>query len=156
MAVKWRMGVAGAFIALCAAADARDTGAEPEAYRVMLEFWDLVESNRFGETRELFADDIVFIDPIWGRYEGREAAGRFMQFFDGVVDGCCTLDRLVADERTGWGMWTQQGPDGPESWVGVYEVKGGKIVYYRDFHERVYSPEEQAALTAAVRASAEQ
>ncbi len=149
MAVHWRLGLAGALLMLGVTASAEEPATQPEAMRVMQEFWDLVEANRHGETEKLFAEDIVFIDPIWGRYEGREAAARFLKSWEGPAgDGCCTLDRLVADERVGWGFWSlRSGPgvDGQEPWVGVYEVKDGKIVFYRDIHERVYSAEEKAA-----------
>lgn len=138
----------------CDAGEPPRTDSEPQAMTVMSEFWQLVESNRFGETERLFADDIVFIDPIWGRYEGREAAGRFMKSFEGAGNGCCTLDRLAGDDSVGWGFWTLHTPDGPQSWVGVYQVTDGKIAFYRDFHERVYSEEEQAAHMAAAKAAA--
>ena len=122
---------------------------ERDAKAVMEAFWKNTDANRFGANGALLADDIVFIDPIWGRYEGKEAATRFLAQFEGAGDGCCTLDRLVTDGNVGWAFWTLHAPNDEQPWVGVYQVKDGKIVFYQDIHQRVYSAEEQAAHKAA-------
>lgn len=125
------------------AASARDAKA------VMEEFWANTNANKFGANGALLADDIVFIDPIWGRYEGKEAATKFLAQFQGAGDGCCTLDRLVTDGNVGWAFWTLHAPGDEQPWVGVYQVKDGKIVLYQDIHQRVYTADEQAAHKAA-------
>ena len=120
-----------------------------DAKAVMEEFWKNTNANRFDANGALLADDIVFIDPIWGRYEGKEAATKFLAQFDGAGDGCCTLDRLVTDGNVGWAFWTLHAPGDEQPWVGVYQVKDGKIVFYQDIHQRVYPAAEQVAHKAA-------
>jgi hypothetical protein len=109
-----------------------------DAKTVMEEFWKNTDASRFGANGALLADDIVFIDPT-----------KFLAQFEGAGDGCCTLDRLVTDGNVGWAFWTLHAPGDEEPWVGVYRVKDGKIVFYQDVHQRVYSAEEQAAHKAA-------
>lgn len=120
-----------------------------DAKAVMEAFWKNTDANRFGANGALLADDIVFIDPIWGRYEGKEAATKFLAQFEGAGDGCCTLDRLVTDGNVGWAFWTLHAPGDEQPWVGVYQVRDGKTVFYQDIHQRVYPADEQAAHKAA-------
>lgn len=130
-----------------------ETDSSADAHSVMSEFWALTNSNRFDETGKLFAEDAVLIDPIWGRYEGRDQIEKFLSSFVGAGDGCCTLDRLVTDGNVGWGFWTLHGADGPQPWVGVYEITDGKISFYQDIHQRDYSDEEKAAHINASKAA---
>jgi hypothetical protein len=139
--------------AACTNESAANEEAAPGAMAVMQAFWDNTDANRFAANGDLLAEDIVFIDPIWGRFEGREAASQFLASFEGQGDGCCTLDRLVADGNVGWAFWTLHTPEGDQPWVGVYQVEDGKITFYRDIRQRVYTAEEQAAHTAAFQAA---
>jgi hypothetical protein len=129
------------------AAPARDARA------VMEEFWKNTEANRFGANGVLLADDIVFIDPIWGRYEGKEAATRFLAQFEGPGDGCCVLERLVTDGNTGWAFWTLRTPMGTEPWVGVYIVRDGKLAFYQDIQQTVFTSEQKQQHFAAFKAA---
>jgi hypothetical protein len=136
-------------IAACQRAGTKDVEDAGGAKQVMELFWENTDHNRFGANGDLLADDIVFIDPIWGRYEGKEAAAKFLASFDGASSGCCTLDRLVTDGDVGWAFWTLHTPGGEQPWVGVYQVEDGKIVFYQDIHQRTYTEEEQKAHAAA-------
>lgn len=140
-------------LALCAAASPATAQPAPDAMAVMQAFWANTDASRFGANADLLAEDVVFIDPIWGRYEGREAASRFLASFEGAGDGCCTLDRLVAEGNVGWAFWTLHTPQGDQPWVGVYQVENGRIVFYQDIRQRIYAPEEQARHVAAFRAA---
>jgi steroid delta-isomerase len=124
-----------------------------DAKPVMEEFWKNTEANRFGANGALLADDIFFIDPIWGRYEGKEAAIKFLAQFEGPGDGCCTLDRLVTDGNIGWAFWTLRTPMGAEPWVGVYIVRDGKLAFYQDIQQTVFTSEQKQQHFAAFKAA---
>ena len=52
MAVKRRLGLASTLLLLGLTASAEEPATQPEAMRVMQEFWDLVEANRHSESAE--------------------------------------------------------------------------------------------------------
>lgn len=108
-----------------------------EAQRVIEEFWRIQDDGDYTRLVDLFAEDAVLEDPIWGRYEGRAAILGFMTTMVaemGERKVHFTVDEICGDESAVWARWTMH-KDGavPRGGVGIYKVEDGKMTYYRDY-----------------------
>ena len=85
---------------------------------------------------DLFAEDALLEDPIWGKYRGRDA---ILQFMTTMVKEMgerkihFTVDEICGDEHACWARWTMHSPAGSRTGVGIYKVVDGKLSYYRDY-----------------------
>ena len=107
-----------------------------DAYDTLAEFWRIQDAGDYGETAHLFADDAVFVDPIYGIFEGRAAIGEFLTRVTAIARDrgvSFRLERLSGDDHTVWAQWVADTPAGERHGVGVYEVVDGRITYYRDY-----------------------
>jgi ketosteroid isomerase-like protein len=107
-----------------------------EAQQVIERFWKVQDSGDYTRLVDLFAEDALVEDPIWGRYEGREAIRRFMTTMVkemGARKIHFTVDEIQGDDSIAWARWTLHSPDGTRGGCGIYRVKDGKLVYYRDY-----------------------
>ncbi len=107
-----------------------------EAQRVIEKFWDVQNGGDYTQLAPLFADDALLEDPIWGRYEGREAILGFMTTMVremGERKINFTVDEICGDDHAVWARWTMHTPDGARSGAGIYKVAGGQLTYYRDY-----------------------
>jgi limonene-1,2-epoxide hydrolase len=112
-----------------------------EAQRVIEEFWRIQDAGDYTKLAPLFAEDALLEDPIWGRYEGREAILGFMTTMVAEMGERkihFTVDEIYGDDHAVWARWTMhQGdghsPEGSRGGVGIYKVADGKMTYYRDY-----------------------
>ncbi len=108
-----------------------------EAQRVIEEFWRVQDAGDYTKLAPLFSDDALLEDPIWGRYEGRDAILGFMTTMVGEMSTRkihFTVDEICGDDHAVWARWTMYA-DGaaPRTGVGIYKVSGGQLTYYRDY-----------------------
>lgn len=99
-------------------------------------FWKVQDQGDYTRLTDLFADDALLEDPIWGRYEGKEAIGDFMTKMAVEMDKMgmhFEVDEISGDDHTAWARWTAISPKGRRGGVGIYKVSGGKLTYYRDY-----------------------
>ena len=107
-----------------------------QAQQVIEEFWRIQDAGDYTRLAPLFADNALLEDPIWGRYEGREAILGFMTTMVaemGERNIRFTVDEICGDDHTVWARWTMHSPQGSRGGVGIYKVEGGKLTYYRDY-----------------------
>ncbi len=107
-----------------------------EAQRVIEQFWNIQDAGDYTKLAPLFAEDALLEDPIWGRYEGREAILGFMttmvkEMGERKID--FTVDEICGDDHAVWARWTMNTPEGARSGVGIYKVAGRQLTYYRDY-----------------------
>ncbi len=106
------------------------------AQRVIEQFWRIQDAGDYTKVAPLFADDAVLEDPVWGRYEGREAILGFMTTMVAETEKLkihFTVDEICGDDHTAWARWTMHSPEGTRGGVGIYKVTGGQLTYYRDY-----------------------
>lgn len=108
-----------------------------EASHVIEEFWRIQDAGDYTKLAALFAEDALLEDPIWGRYEGREAILGFMTTMVAEMGERkirFTVDEICGDDHAVWARWTMHA-EGASSrgGVGIYKVEGGKMTYYRDY-----------------------
>ncbi len=107
-----------------------------EAHTIIERFWRIQDEGDYTKLAPLFAEDAVLEDPIWGRYEGRKAILGFMTTMVAEMGErkiSFTVDEICGDEHTAWARWTMHSPDGDRGGVGIYKVRGGEMIYYRDY-----------------------
>jgi ketosteroid isomerase-like protein len=113
-----------------------------DALTTLRRFWDIQDGHDYRELVELFADDAVLVDPVYGTFEGREAIRGFMERVTAdMADRAVTfrLVELAGDEETAWAQWQATTPAGVFDGVGVYRVRDGRLTYYRDYMDRTPS-----------------
>lgn len=107
-----------------------------DAYDTIKRFWEVQDGGDYTATSELFADDAVFVDPLYGTFDGRDAIAAFMQKMNGAVsaiNGVFTLEELSGDHETAWAQWRFDSDNGVRHGVGIYRVAEGHITYYKDY-----------------------
>ena len=107
-----------------------------DAYQVIEKFWKNQDSGDYTTTEHLFAKDALFVDPIYGTFQGRREIGAFLLKMNQAVksiNGIFRLEQLSGNETTAWAQWSFNSDHGYREGVGVYEVKNSLITYYRDY-----------------------
>jgi len=107
-----------------------------DAQHVIENFWKVQDSGDYTQLPDLFAEDALLDDPIYGRFEGRDAIVGFMQLMVaemGKKKISFTVDEICGDDHAVWARWTMHSPEGARGGVGIYKVSGGKLTYYRDY-----------------------
>ncbi len=111
-----------------------------QAQQVIEQFWVVQDSGDYARLVDLFAEDAVIEDPVYGIYHGREEIRAFMTKMVEVMGEMkvhFTLDEVCGDEHTAWSRWTMHSPGGTRGGCGIYKVKGGHLTYYRDYMDPV-------------------
>jgi len=107
-----------------------------DGYDTIKRFWQVQDEGDYTATVSLFADDALFVDPIYGTFEGRDAIGEFMQKMNGAVaaiNGVFELVDLAGGDNSAWAQWRFTSDRGVRDGVGIYRTRDGQITYYRDF-----------------------
>ena len=107
-----------------------------DAYDTIKRFWAVQDAGDYTATAELFADDAVFEDPIYGTFNGQPAIAEFMAKMNaavGAINGVFSLEELSGDDETAWAQWRFESDRGTRHGVGIYRVSDGRITYYKDY-----------------------
>mgnify|MGYP001810023872 CR=1 FL=1 len=110
------------------------------AYEVMKQFWAIQDARDYLAVVELFAEDAVLEDPIYGSYRGKAAIRGFMEKMNTEMTGAgisFDLVELAGGEDSAWAKWVAHTPRGDRHGVGIYKVANGKLTYYRDYMDPV-------------------
>lgn len=111
-----------------------------EAQRVIERFWAVQDSGDYTRLVDLFAEDAVIEDPVYGTYRGREEIRAFMTKMVEVMGEMkihFTLDEVCGDDHAVWSRWTMHSPAGSRGGCGIYKVRDGHLTYYRDYMDPV-------------------
>jgi limonene-1,2-epoxide hydrolase len=107
-----------------------------EAQRVIEQFWKIQDSGDYTQLVELFAEDALLEDPVYGTYRGRAEIHAFMSKMVAEMGERkihFTIDEICGDDHAVWSRWTMHSPAGTRGGCGVYKVANGKLTYYRDY-----------------------
>ena len=106
------------------------------AKEVIKRFWEIQDEGDYTKLVDLFSEDAVFEDPIYGRFDGKieilefmkkmneEMRSRGMTFIARDIDG---------GGNVAWAQWVAKTPSGDIEGCGLYRVKDGMMTYYRDY-----------------------
>ena len=79
------------------------------AYEVLKEFWANQDSGDYTLTAHLFAEDALFVDPIYGTFSGRANITAFLGKMNSIIhsiNGAFRLEELAGDDHTAWAQWS--------------------------------------------------
>ena len=110
-----------------------------DAYDTITRFWTTQDAGDYSALTELFADDAVLDDPIYGRFEGRDAIGGFFSKMNeemAKIDVRFEVIEIQGGDDAAWARWVAKYGNGKErEGVGIYKVASGELTYYRDYME---------------------
>jgi limonene-1,2-epoxide hydrolase len=98
------------------------------------------DTRQYGQLAELFTDDGVFTDQVYGRFEGIEAIRNYMKRMDvEMPEGGVTFDLVdcAGDETVGWSQWTCNVPGGSFPGWTLHNVRDGKFTLDSDYFDVV-------------------
>jgi len=107
-----------------------------DAVEVVRLFWERQNNGQYDQLVDLFSDDAVLEDPIFGRFVGANAILGFMQKMVKEMKDVETRFEVVqigGGENAAWAQWHAISPKGIRQGVGIYKVEAGKLTYYRDY-----------------------
>jgi limonene-1,2-epoxide hydrolase len=119
-----------------------------DAENTIRRFWQVQDGGDYTQLAPLFHDNALLEDPIWGRYEGREAILGFMTTMVKEMGSRkihFTVDEICGDDSAAWARWTMHAPEGKRSGVGIYKVANGQLTYYRDYMDPQKGAEESGS-----------
>lgn len=111
-----------------------------QGYDVMREFWRIQDAGDYLGVVDLFAEDAVLEDPIYGTFRGKEAIRGFMGKMNAEMGNqniSFELVELNGGDDGAWAKWVARTPRGDRHGVGIYKVAHGKLTYYRDYMDPV-------------------
>jgi ketosteroid isomerase-like protein len=108
---------------------------------VIRRFWEVETDQRYSTLVELFTDDAVFCDPLYGRMDGKAAIAEFMGLMEQVVPARDVTFELVdcaGGTTCAWSRWVMRapGPDGTLVDVpgqSLYRLRDGRICFDADY-----------------------
>ena len=107
-----------------------------DAYETIKTFWEVQDAGDYSKLADLFADDAVLVDPIFGTFTGGAAIAGFMEKMNvemAKAGASFSLVELAGSGDTAWAQWHAVTAKGERNGVGVYRTKNGKLTYYRDY-----------------------
>ena len=107
-----------------------------DAYDTIKRFWGIQDEGDYAALAPLFADDAEVVDPVYGTFVGGEAIAGFFTMMNTEMAEAGASFRLVelsGDHETAWAQWEATTDRGVRHGVGVYRVRNGQLVYYKDY-----------------------
>ena len=106
------------------------------AKEIIEKYWETQNEGDYTKVVDLFSDDAVLEDPIYGTFEGKKEIAKFMQKMTnemGARNISFIAKDIDGDGEVAWAQWTAITPDGKMEGCGLYRVKNEKMVYYKDY-----------------------
>lgn len=103
-------------------------------------FWAIQDEGRYGELAALFADDAVFTDLVYGRFDGAEAIAGYltrMQEEMPVLGVRFELVDAAGDDTVAWSQWTCHLPGGAVPGWTLHTVRDGRFTLDADYVDTV-------------------
>lgn len=104
------------------------------------EYFACVNSGRWDDYIELFADDIIMDEQILGHIEGKESLAKGIEGLRNNPDFRNFPKEIVVDSDKAMAIWNiiSPNPDGSTlnlKGVNYFKIKDNKIAYFANFHD---------------------
>jgi ketosteroid isomerase-like protein len=108
--------------------------------QIVTKYFECVNSGRWDDWLALFADDIVMDEQLGGHLEGIKALAKSIEGLRGSTNFRNHPRTFFVDGNTAAVIWHIEtvGPKGERieaDGVNYYEIKKGKIAYFRNYHD---------------------
>jgi SnoaL-like domain len=120
-----------------------DNAAGP-ALDVVRRFWQIQDQGRYSELGELFTDDAVFTDVIYGRMDGHDAVVGYLQKMQAEMPARgirFELADAAGDETVAWSQWWCHLPGGTVPGWTLHTLRGDRFTLDADYFDTVASRE---------------
>ncbi|MDJ0877913.1 MAG: nuclear transport factor 2 family protein [Halieaceae bacterium] len=107
-----------------------------DAKAIVERFWQIQDEGDYTALVDLFAEDALLEDPVYGNFEGREAIRGFMEKMnvemkDRDIDFVANL--IAGEGSVAWCQWTARTPTEDIEGCGLYRTRNGQLIYYKDY-----------------------
>ena len=106
------------------------------AIEVIKKFWEIQDEGDYTKVIDLFSEDALFEDPVYGTFRGKSEILGFMKKMNEEMRSREMTFRAVKIDGGGevaWTQWIAKSPDGEIEGCGLYKVENGLMTYYRDY-----------------------
>jgi ketosteroid isomerase-like protein len=108
--------------------------------QIVESYFEFVNSGRWDDYLNLFADNIIMDEQLLGHIEGKEALTKGIEGLRGNPDFRNYPKEIVVDGDKAMVCWNIQSPlpDGSKldlKGANFYRIKDGKIAYFANFHD---------------------
>ena len=114
-----------------------------DAKAVVETFWRIQDEGDYTALVDLFAEDALLEDPVYGNFEGREAIRGFMEKMNVEMkdrDIDFVANEIAGEGSVAWCQWTARTPTGNIEGCGLYRTREGQLTYYKDYMNAQASP----------------
>jgi steroid Delta-isomerase len=124
---------------LASGESARFAQSNPGPARALLgRFWELQDTGAYAALAELFTDDAVFSDVVYGTFSGGSAVREYLERMEREMSAGNTSFTLVdaaGDETVGWSQWTCHVPGGSFAGWTLHTLRDGKFTLDADYFD---------------------
>jgi steroid delta-isomerase len=113
---------------------------EYPALDLVRRFWQIQDGGDYAQLTSLFADDAVFTDLLYGRFEGAAAIGGYLQQMKAEMPAMGVTFELVdcaGDQTVAWSQWTCRFPSGAVPGWTLHTVRDGQFTLDADYFDTV-------------------
>jgi len=106
------------------------------AIEVIKKFWEIQDEGDYTKVIDLFSEDALFEDPVYGTFRGKSEILEFMKKMNEEMRSREITFRAVKIDGGGevaWTQWIAESPDSEIEGCGLYRVENGLMTYYRDY-----------------------
>ena len=107
-----------------------------DALEVVQKFWQIQDDRDYEKLVDIFSDDAVLEDPVYGTFKGKQEIAGFMAKMNEVmakIETHFNAIEISGGGDTAWCQWEAVSPQGKRQGCGLYKVRDGKMTYYRDY-----------------------
>jgi steroid delta-isomerase len=108
------------------------------AVDVVRRFWQIQNDARYTELGELFTEDAVFTDIVYGRFEGRDAVVAYLSRMETEMPEQGARFELIdaaGDETVAWSQWWCHLPTGKLAGWTLHTLRDGRLTLDADYFD---------------------
>lgn len=106
------------------------------AKEVIETFWEIQDGGDYTKVINLFAEDALFEDPVYGTFNGKAEILDFMKKMNIEVHSremVFRAKKIDGGGKVAWAQWIVNSPEGEVEGCGLYRVENELITYYKDY-----------------------
>tara|TARA_B100001248_G_scaffold53721_1_gene35308 strand:+ start:695 stop:1054 length:360 start_codon:yes stop_codon:yes gene_type:complete len=106
------------------------------AIDVIKKFWEIQDEGDYTKVIDLFSEDALFEDPVYGNFNGKAEILEFMKKMNKEMSSRNITFRAIRIDGGGdvaWAQWIADTPEGKLEGCGLYKVENGLMTYYKDY-----------------------
>jgi len=106
------------------------------AVEVIKKFWEIQDEGDYTKVIDLFSEDALFEDPVYGNFNGKAEILEFMKKMNKEMSSRNITFRAIKIDGGGdiaWTQWIADTPEGEIEGCGLYKVENGLMTYYKDY-----------------------